>query len=374
MNHAPARPRVSAGDPMIRSIDIANFKCFERLKIDKVKRINVLVGDNGSGKTALMEAVFLAVNSGTDLIDRYRQQRGLEGGARIGSQSEIEEMIFSDLFFNHDLTHHIKIALDGTSFDKRTVAIASGITLKAQKYFKLINPSFIPPPASYKPFTVSWIDDRGFERFVIPQLTAQGMQWAVTGEVFTKYFYFAANGVVNPIESSSRFSRLSSSFAEGGFKGYITNEFKVLSDVSIETSAGMGILHATVPGLANKIPMPSVSGAINRIVAILLAMAATTDCLVLVDELENGIYYSHQRKVWEAIIGSARQNNCQLITSTHSLEWLRALVDAAGDNVADIALWRFEVGADGRPEFFQFEGETLKAGVEFGTDPRGSEE
>jgi AAA15 family ATPase/GTPase len=47
---------------MIHSIDIRNFRCFERLEIGNCRRINLLVGDNGSGKTALLEAIFLALS------------------------------------------------------------------------------------------------------------------------------------------------------------------------------------------------------------------------------------------------------------------------------------------------------------------------
>lgn len=41
----------------IKSIEIANFRCFEHLKIDFHPKLNVLVGANASGKTALLLAV-----------------------------------------------------------------------------------------------------------------------------------------------------------------------------------------------------------------------------------------------------------------------------------------------------------------------------
>ena len=40
---------------MIRSLHIENFKCFRRLDVE-LGRFNVLVGPNGSGKTALLQA------------------------------------------------------------------------------------------------------------------------------------------------------------------------------------------------------------------------------------------------------------------------------------------------------------------------------
>ncbi len=48
---------------MIRSIDIKNFRCYEHLHVNGCKRVNVIVGDNGSGKTALLEAMFMALGT-----------------------------------------------------------------------------------------------------------------------------------------------------------------------------------------------------------------------------------------------------------------------------------------------------------------------
>ncbi|MCA3644024.1 MAG: AAA family ATPase [Methylobacterium sp.] len=64
---------------MIRSFEIENFKCIEHRRIDDCKLINVIVGDNGAGKTSLLEAIFLALASSSEVAQRYRQQRGVDG-------------------------------------------------------------------------------------------------------------------------------------------------------------------------------------------------------------------------------------------------------------------------------------------------------
>ena len=97
---------------MIRSIDVRNFRCFERLQIDDCERINVIVGDNGSGKTALLEALFLALGTTTELVVRYRQQRGL-GGAYSGPSRRVEEAIWRDFFYKRDWRRTISVELSG---------------------------------------------------------------------------------------------------------------------------------------------------------------------------------------------------------------------------------------------------------------------
>ena len=51
------------GFQMIRTISIAGYRCFEHVAINDVTRLNVIVGDNGSGKTSLLEATFMALSA-----------------------------------------------------------------------------------------------------------------------------------------------------------------------------------------------------------------------------------------------------------------------------------------------------------------------
>mgnify|MGYP006193319713 FL=1 len=44
---------------MIKDIEISNFRCFEHTKIEGFERVNLIGGKNNSGKTALLEAIFL---------------------------------------------------------------------------------------------------------------------------------------------------------------------------------------------------------------------------------------------------------------------------------------------------------------------------
>src|ERR1035438_6215981 len=43
---------------MLRSFTVKNFRCLEDFEIRNLTRVNLIVGDNNSGKTALLEALF----------------------------------------------------------------------------------------------------------------------------------------------------------------------------------------------------------------------------------------------------------------------------------------------------------------------------
>ena len=115
------------GYQMIRSINIQNFRCFEHLTIDACNRINIIVGDNGTGKTALLEGIFFALGTTPELGVRFRQQRGLEGTFH-GPLRRIEEAIWRDYFYDRDWKRTISVELAGDGPEARAVTLFRGTT------------------------------------------------------------------------------------------------------------------------------------------------------------------------------------------------------------------------------------------------------
>src|SRR5437016_13920764 len=79
-NHSAseAAPIGPFGYLMAESVTIKNFRCFDDMKLSDCRRINVVVGANGSGKTALMEGIFLAIGPSPEIVGRLRGWRGFE--------------------------------------------------------------------------------------------------------------------------------------------------------------------------------------------------------------------------------------------------------------------------------------------------------
>lgn len=51
-------------------------------------------------------------------------------------------------------------------------------------------------------------------------------------------------------------------------------------------------------GINKKIPMSFMGDGISRLTSILLAILTTKNGIVFIDEIENGIHYSVQNKIW----------------------------------------------------------------------------
>ena len=45
---------------LLESLEIKGYRCFEHLVIEKLGRVNLIVGSNGVGKTSLLEAIEFA--------------------------------------------------------------------------------------------------------------------------------------------------------------------------------------------------------------------------------------------------------------------------------------------------------------------------
>ena len=90
---------------MIDSISIENFRCFDKLKIKGFKSINLIGGQNNSGKTALLEALLLAFSPSPRSIETLRQFRN-ENGNLI---KRANEKVWNHFFYNLNKTESIKI-------------------------------------------------------------------------------------------------------------------------------------------------------------------------------------------------------------------------------------------------------------------------
>jgi ABC-type Mn2+/Zn2+ transport system ATPase subunit len=357
MDHTLECPRVSPGNLMINKIDIRNYKCFEHLKIEDCRRVNVIVGDNGSGKTALLEAIFMALGSSSEMVLRFRQMRGLDGTFR-GPPRQIEEAVWRDYFYNFDMSKSISIILSGDGPEGRSVKIDRGqgdIFVSLEKDLPITIGSSI---------RLEWKDHTGRIAEAQPEFSASGIKLPDTGEHLPDFFFLASNQTYSSSENADRFSSLSRTKRKQ-FIEVFTKEYNWIEDLSIESRVGAPAIFATVLGLDEKIPITSISGGINRFITILLMLASREKSVVLIDEVENGVYYLHHNAFCRAVLTLADEYNSQIFMTTHSDEWLESLASTIDTSIDDVALWRAE-RVDGVPVIRQFTGKQVPIGIDAG--------
>ncbi|MDQ7032444.1 MAG: AAA family ATPase [Desulfonauticus sp.] len=101
---------------MIKEVRLEKFRSFKELKIAGFSRLNVFIGKNNLGKSALLEALYL-VALGADLIHispiwNIMRRRGLSQRFYNGSPEEVISYLKSHFFYKNESCAHIRI---GTS-------------------------------------------------------------------------------------------------------------------------------------------------------------------------------------------------------------------------------------------------------------------
>jgi len=86
---------------MIKDIEISNFRCFEHTKIEGFERVNLIGGKNNSGKTALLEAIFLYSYTYPNTIHPYI--RGIIRRQSLAVVQAVPKNAWDNLLFNLDM-------------------------------------------------------------------------------------------------------------------------------------------------------------------------------------------------------------------------------------------------------------------------------
>lgn len=98
----------------LKNIKIENYRCFKRADIDFDENITLIVGKNGAGKTAILDAVAVAVS--TFLL-------GIDGGVSRGILKDDARYEFYDFDGTIDSQHQFPVSIESTGdcLDKRNI-------------------------------------------------------------------------------------------------------------------------------------------------------------------------------------------------------------------------------------------------------------
>jgi AAA15 family ATPase/GTPase len=321
---------------MIESIKVENFRCYEKLELKNLRRINVIVGKNASGKTALLESIFVAGGNSPEIAIRVDALRGLGTTIQFKIERSTYESLWRDLFFGFDQNKNISIHLMGSPANTRSVNISysrgESFTLPISQAVNVDSPLIVP-------IVFEWGDlNRIVSRSEV-KVTPEGLVLPVGGEALPLSFFSSAlQG--HPTENADRFSDLSKIGKEEAIIDELRKQFSYVDDISIQTRAGTPMLYASIKNIPEKMPIGLVSSGISKLLSLMLGIASKPQGIVLVDEIENGFYHDTLPTIWSALWRLCKGYNTQLFASTHSQECLNALLPTIKQNEEDYLLIR----------------------------------
>lgn len=318
---------------MIESLEIKNFRCYEHVHLAGLSKVNIVVGKNASGKTALLEALFLAAGNGPGLLFKLREWRGGPNTLKISNEAADFDALWKDFFYRLDQGRQITIELTSKN-ERRELRIFRENEQKTLFPFgenKIVG-------AIANPLTFVYTINQGDPIAVSARATPGGLEIPSANVRGINAQFFASQEKLYQQQFAEAFSTLSKRKRSNEITDVLKAYFDFIEDISVEIDAGMPALYANVKNLPEKIPISLVSAGINKLVFLLLAIATSSGGFIVVDEIENGLHYSIMKDVWSLILIFAERHDVQIFASTHSEECLQAAAKAFHERPSLIAL------------------------------------
>ncbi len=325
---------------MYKSFRVKNFRCFRDLEISDLGRVNLIAGKNNTGKTALMEAMYVhSGNRESKTLLRSSQPRPTaphRSHVAASSDEEAASVVGWDSVFN-DFDSSDDIVLSGESYAAEHLLLsgpyASTVTLAAKSQTSYdfddilfqLRVSDLYRLKNIDVLAISSDYSRQSSYFAI--LDGRIVQSRVrTKPLFVADFLYPRQ-VLNEGVESTRFSNMRK-------RGELQTLLRALQDIEPRLTGlelwfdGQRPLIKCEVGLRQPVSLGDMGDGINRVASLVLAISELPNGVIFIDEIENGIHYSVQRQVWKAIGQVARELDIQVFATTHSLEMIRAAYEA----------------------------------------------
>ncbi|MCL5041551.1 MAG: AAA family ATPase [Gammaproteobacteria bacterium] len=369
---------------MLKSLVIKNYRGLEDFQVEKLGRVNLIVGKNNSGKSTVLEALRLYAASGhrsvleqiaadhderffltdedaEDLEQPFEHLFTGRGFPEDGTAIEIGEQGSSQaLMIRHVyiLEHEEQtVAPDGSDIVRRRrravppiqvaddefdTVVSQGLQLRKSRHavelpFERTNGAIgsrirIPElpdtlPCSYIP-----------TRFVdMDELAVEWDQVALTDHEKT------LKDVLRIIAPDFKDLAFVSKDDRYGRRDYASSR---LRQRQVQRTAKVRL-----QGVDKPVSLNSMGDGMLRLLQLVLKMFPARGGLLLIDEFENGLHYSVQKQVWDLVFELAERLDIQVFATTHSWDCIQTFARAALDR-PDIEGVLFRVGKSARMSDF----------------------
>ena len=127
--------------------------------------------------------------------------------------------------------------------------------------------------------------------------------------------------------------------ASTGLEREVSNALRLIAPgveglnlVRTPASKGERDLIVNVAGMAEPLPFQNLGNGMWRNLGIALALLNAKDGILLIDEFENGLYYSVQPDLWRFIFRLTHSLNVQVFATTHSWDCIKGFQEAAQED------------------------------------------
>ena len=322
-----------------KNIEIRSFRGIDHLKIDDLGRVNILLGQNNSGKSSVLEAIDLSLNmSNPDMPQAINT---------IRSRKSFSTFLDTKYFFhNLDMSAPPDLTLEQTDGSVRHLNI--GLTYVfdelaepknepiqqtgAVVYVNTLEINFDMTADGEKQEYKSWlrINPAGI---VVNRKIADGYMerlrgWLIPADLLTNNTTWDLAELFKRNQKQTVLSLLKLFDAR-------INSIEILNDD----------VYIGFEGMAEMLPSRMTGDGLRRYLSIAACAANPMTHIIMLDEIDNGLHYSAYKKLWYALFSLAVDTNKQLFVTTHSKETLYRLnemLEEHPDYRKEMALYTLE--------------------------------
>jgi AAA15 family ATPase/GTPase len=312
---------------MYTKLELNNFRGFKEFSME-LKPITLIAGKNDTGKSSILESLFLFQDyANPDVFIKLLNFRGM-------SQYDTSaRTVWAPLFYNMDTQENIELRLNGEFF----------LSLKRNNEFALssktpeiLNGKIDHSTANYallcnfereaKRFSGNYLI--GNEKLDY-NLVLQGLDNAAIQPNDEVIQYIGPHITLHDISVAELFGQIELSRNKMDKEKLI--EILAIIDEKIKDITTIATNRLVqlyfIDKHNNKLPLHLYGDGIKKLLHIALVLLTKPGCILLLDEVENGLHYSLHAKLWEMISTLAIQENCQIIATTHSYECINGALE-----------------------------------------------
>lgn len=305
---------------MFKELKISNFRGISRLELKDISKLNLVVGENNSGKTTLLEALFLLTGINNPQLTlsinsfRYFDLIGDVSWKSFFKDLDLNNKINLGAKFNDESQRNLIIKphslIKQAMTDKSSISISSTSTLETNGLvMEVIISSEKKPFKSEIRFDPEKLAKKESPLIINPIKDYKELRKGT----------FISDRTKN--ELSGRFDNIQKRKEKKQVIDILKNIEPNLNDIVLGQE---GMIYVDL-GLKNLMPLQLMGDGMVKILAVILAIMDTKDGVVLIDEIENGLHFKSQEILWKAIAETSEKYNVQVVATTHSIENIRAL-------------------------------------------------
>lgn len=316
----------------IKTIEIHNFRAIQDLTVSDFSNINLIVGDNNSGKTTFLEAIqLLFAKTQLSYIKSVINQRTVLNPhsnsfytsfiKMFNTNQNIDRMEFDIYAVSNNGPLEIEVTGRERIISGEDALQISNMSVRQKTIYKRAAETV---PESVKIFEGKIATQSGGDTSE-RKLSCTSIDTGVPGPIVKKEVHYISSF------GHLRYDLLQNIVDNPEYKKLAIDILKQFDDSIADicyTKADDGSFLETVI-TKNGINMPfSVYGdGIKKILYILNKLFDATDSILMIDEIETGLHKKYYKPLFPVIFALAKKLNVQLFIATHSIEAIDAILE-----------------------------------------------